>query len=42
MLIAVGVVAIAAVWAGVNGLLKEWWEIIIGVKKEDNFKLPGT
>jgi hypothetical protein len=30
MLIAVGVIAIAAVWAGVNGLLKTWWDAILG------------
>lgn len=30
MLIAVGVLAIAAVWAGVNGLLEDWWDIITG------------
>jgi hypothetical protein len=30
MLIAVGVLAIAAVWAGVNGLLEQWWEQITG------------
>ena len=28
MLIAVGVLAIAAVWAGVNGLLEKWWTLI--------------
>ena len=28
MLVAVGVIAIAAVWAGVNGLLATWWEAI--------------
>ena len=30
MLIAVGVLAIAAVWAGVNGLLESWWLQITG------------
>ena len=30
MLIAVGVLAIAAVWAGVNGLLEQWWGQITG------------
>ena len=30
MLIAVGVLAIAAVWAGVNGLLEQWWTMITG------------
>ena len=30
MLVAVGVLAIAAVWAGVNGLLEDWWEQITG------------
>ena len=30
MLIAVGVIAIAAVWAGVNGLLEKWWAMITG------------
>jgi hypothetical protein len=30
MLIAVGVLAIAAVWAGVNGLLEDWWHQITG------------
>ena len=30
MLIAVGVIAIAAVWAGVNGLLEQWWNMITG------------
>ena len=30
MLIAVGVIAIAAVWAGVNGLLEQWWGMITG------------
>jgi hypothetical protein len=30
MLIAVGVLAIVAIWAGVNGLLEEWWGIITG------------
>ncbi len=30
MLIAVGVIAIAAIWAGVNGLLKQWWDAILG------------
>ena len=30
MIIAVGVIAIAAIWAGVNGLLKYWWDAILG------------
>jgi hypothetical protein len=30
MLIAVGVLAIVAVWAGVNGFLTDIWEIITG------------
>ena len=30
MLIAVGVLAIAAVWAGINGLLEQWWDMITG------------
>jgi len=34
MLIAVGVLAIAAVWAGVNGLLEKWWGIITGVSSQ--------
>ena len=29
MLIAVGVIAIAAIWLGVNGLLKKWWDLIL-------------
>ena len=33
MLIAVGVIAIAAVWAGVNGLLEDLWNQIIGANK---------
>ena len=33
MLIAVGVLAISAVWAGVNGLLEEWWAILTGANK---------
>ena len=36
MLIAVGVIAIAAVWLGVNGLLKKWWDMIM-----DNSNSPG-
>ena len=32
MLIAVGVIAIAAIWAGVNGLLREWWAAIMGAR----------
>ena len=31
MLIAVGVLAIGALWAGINGLLTKWWNQIIGV-----------
>jgi hypothetical protein len=30
MLVAVGVIAIAAVWSGVNGLLEKWWGMITG------------
>ena len=30
MLIAVGVLAIVAVWAGINGLLEKWWGMITG------------
>jgi len=30
MLIAVGVIAIAAIWLGINGLLEQWWTAIIG------------
>ena len=43
MIIAVGVIAIAAVWAGVNGLLKTWWEKITGVDtgSQETFKLPS-
>jgi len=33
MLIAVGVLAIAAVWAGVNGLLEDLWNQIIGANR---------
>ena len=39
MLIAVGVIAIAAVWAGVNGLLKDWWEAITEGAKVQNTTL---
>ena len=40
MLIAVGVLAIAAIWAGVNGLLEEWWNIIIGVRNPGGPNIP--
>ncbi len=30
MLVMVGVVIISAVWAAMNGLLEEWWDIIFG------------
>ena len=46
MLIAVGVIAIAAVWAGINGLLKQWWDTITqnsntGVSGPD-ISVPGS
>ncbi|MDR1131007.1 MAG: hypothetical protein LBL15_01125 [Oscillospiraceae bacterium] len=40
MLIAVGVLAITAVWAGVNGLLEEWWTIITGQETPGRPELP--
>ena len=40
MIIAVGVIAIAAVWAGVNGLLAQWWEQIVGVQAPPPITLP--
>ena len=33
MLIAVGVLAIVAIWAGVNGLLEEFWDMIMGANR---------
>ena len=39
MLIAVGVLAIVAVWAGVNGLLKDWWDMITGAEAPPPIKL---
>jgi len=38
ILIAVGVIIILAVWAAIDGLLQEWWDIIRGVKpREPNY-----
>ena len=42
MIIAVGVIAIAAIWAGVNGLLKYWWDAILGGAKTQNLTGIGT
>ena len=43
MLIAVGVIAIAAIWAGINGLLEDWWEMIVGSSKgEGGPNLPTS
>ena len=40
MLIAVGVLAIYAVWAGVNGLLEKWWGQITGASTGSGPNIP--
>ena len=42
MLIAVGVIAIAAIWAGINGLLEDWWGMIIGSSKGEGGPILPT
>ena len=43
MIIAIGVIAIAAIWAGINGLLAEFWGWITGsaTRQEPNIPVPG-
>ena len=41
MLIAVGVLAITAVWAGINGYLEQLWGLITGAEQPGAPKIGG-